>query len=760
MRLKSLTIKNWCQHRSQQIEFSPGLTALIGNNGSGKSNLLGAVYWLLTGDNPNEGKLEENFCQLAGPEEEANGRLLLEHPSGEIEIQRFLRPATAKALLRINGEKVIRGERAVTTKVMELFGVDPKMLRRFVIVAQSDIFGFLAEDPAERSKAFQKLFDTSKSEKIYAELGKAAGDISLADLSGQLQADTDLVTQWQQRVGGLVATLSTTPTVENLQQLDRDWRAQLQRVTQALSLLNGRGVCMTQYAVQSRVREQYLQTAAASSAQLKTLENSLHLGQLQADEARAALAGWQTYQQLRQAREAVVNQQTRLLQSLQRLQDPVPPTYAAEPVKPAVREVDQLDPRQLQLESHQLQVELTRHRNLLEQFVGTGLANCPVCHTPTANLEPVLASARVAVPRLEQQLSQNARLLQEIEQAAAAKAAYEAAYARWQDVTRATQGGYEQALQHVQAQRAEVQEQLRRVELQLSEMPEPQLAVGSLDAAQQVLATMAQYEQAIRDLRPVAEDQQRAVVRVDAELAALQTQLANFDQELTGLVEDYQQRVFLPELLSQQLGGDMATAQTRLTEVQQLLGTRHQLEGQLTQARASLAAAEQRLAATKQAASDLAPKRAWLERLEAYRSVFHHSGMPRFVAQENLQNLQLALNEVLGVFDTDFRVTADEGLSFTAHFMDGRQQPARRLSGGQKVVLALAFRVAVNSIFASSAGLLALDEPTAWLDEHHIRSFGPVLERLRALSTSRGLQCVFVTHERGLGPLFDKVVQL
>src|SRR5690606_10312925 len=109
-------------------------------------------------------------------------------------------------------------------------------------------------------------------------------------------------------------------------------------------------------------------------------------------------------------------------------------------------------------------------------------------------------------------------------------------------------------------------------------------------------------------------------------------------------------------------------------------------------------------------------------------------------------------------FDADFRVEATDGASFTGHFVDGRIQRGERFSVGQRVMLATAFRVAVNFVYAE-LGFLALDEPTAFLDADYIRAFEPVLERLRSLSRSRGWQCVLVTHERELAPLFDSVVQ-
>jgi ABC-type nitrate/sulfonate/bicarbonate transport system ATPase subunit len=95
----------------------------------------------------------------------------------------------------------------------------------------------------------------------------------------------------------------------------------------------------------------------------------------------------------------------------------------------------------------------------------------------------------------------------------------------------------------------------------------------------------------------------------------------------------------------------------------------------------------------------------------------------------------------------------DDTLAFVADFGDGRQHPALRLSGGQKVVLALAFRVAVLGQLAAGVGLLCLDEPTAGLSRQSLTCVEVALDRLRALSSSTGLQVILVTHEPRAGPL-------
>jgi DNA repair protein SbcC/Rad50 len=49
MRLISLSLENFRQHKSTQIHFPTGLVGILGENGSGKTTILEAIAWALYG---------------------------------------------------------------------------------------------------------------------------------------------------------------------------------------------------------------------------------------------------------------------------------------------------------------------------------------------------------------------------------------------------------------------------------------------------------------------------------------------------------------------------------------------------------------------------------------------------------------------------------------------------------------------------------------------------------------------------------------
>ena len=149
-----------------------------------------------------------------------------------------------------------------------------------------------------------------------------------------------------------------------------------------------------------------------------------------------------------------------------------------------------------------------------------------------------------------------------------------------------------------------------------------------------------------------------------------------------------------------------------------------------------------------------------MRHLEDVRGVLHRDVLPKMAALNYLELMQTEINDMLLRFDSPFLVEATEDLSFTANFKDGRKIPAARLSGGEKVLLALAFRVVVNDVFAKDLGVLILDEPTAGLDEGNLSCIRIAVDKLKELSASRGLQVIMITHERELHNMFDNVIEI
>lgn len=150
-----------------------------------------------------------------------------------------------------------------------------------------------------------------------------------------------------------------------------------------------------------------------------------------------------------------------------------------------------------------------------------------------------------------------------------------------------------------------------------------------------------------------------------------------------------------------------------------------------------------------------------VRKLRLLQTVLHNNAAPRDVSYVHLRKLTEVINRTLEPFESPFVVEAQEDLSFLARFSDGvRVQHHQRLSVGQRAVLAICARIALNSRFVGQLGVLALDEPTADLDEHNQEALPVALVKLKELCRARNLQIFFVTHAERLVDLFDQVVEV
>ncbi len=117
------------------------------------------------------------------------------------------------------------------------------------------------------------------------------------------------------------------------------------------------------------------------------------------------------------------------------------------------------------------------------------------------------------------------------------------------------------------------------------------------------------------------------------------------------------------------------------------------------------------------------------------------------------------INERLDRFGASFTVRVDDQAAFTATTADG-DVSAARLSGGQKMILALAFRLSVLAEYGGDLGFLCLDEPTVGLDEANRSGLSRYLAEVGRWAAAGDSQLIIVTHDPHLAAAADTVVRL
>lgn len=709
MRILELRLENVCQHENLAAEFSPGLNAVIGSNGSGKSNVLKAIYASLTNDfSRNPGEKADNIRQAAGPREASRAVLRFSHAGAEYSILRSLRPA--KQELTVPGETVLTKDRDVNDRIAKILNTSPDVLDSYVFVDQWRMFDFLDATPAVRAKAFARLFGTYSAEEAWKAVGDYVSKNQPVQAGAELDslgAEKDLLQQSVSEVESKLKQYDDLP--ERPPATDPDRQA-LESARRRRDLEQEEGNIRREASVLLARTGGLKAELSEFETDLRSLEAAESGVQGDADQARAALAHWRNYNTVRKARERVANrlEKTRL--------------EAATKSKPAPYGlyVSDIDPANDRLD--ETQKELARAKRFLLSFdPKTGRYECPECHTPVDNLKDRIEEAKRYVAEKQPEADE---LLRHV----TASRAYDrllGEYTRW----------------HV-----DWANRMSELEKELAGLQDVAVPQATEEELRRVVVTHDEMRQTLRDL-------QRTVGEISREVESLEGRSAELDRRLAAVVAEKNALAVISPEGEEQVRRRADDRVRRYQERAALRGTRQSQVRQLQDVDKRIAEAER-----KKADSELSRRRA--DHFSQVRDILHRDALPRAVARHHLRRLESQTNEFLSLFDAPFRVRTDDDLSFRAMFQDGGDRPAGRLSGGQKVVLALAFRLSVNSAFAGEVGLLCLDEPTVGLDEHNLSCLEPALNRLRDLSRSRGLQVIMVTHERSLAHLFDKVIDL
>lgn len=142
--------------------------------------------------------------------------------------------------------------------------------------------------------------------------------------------------------------------------------------------------------------------------------------------------------------------------------------------------------------------------------------------------------------------------------------------------------------------------------------------------------------------------------------------------------------------------------------------------------------------------------------LEALRMLFDKDGpLARAMTAALRARLQAEVNDILEMLERDFRVEIGEGFSISVRRGLG-SLGVESLSGGEKTMLALAFRLALARVLRVSANTIILDEPTEFLDENARRK---MFEIIRA-TTSMVDQMIVVTHDTEVEEMADSIIRI
>ncbi len=158
MRLVSVSIKNFRQHKQTHIEFYPGVTGIIGKNGSGKTTILEAMAWALYGKPAVRGHNDSLRSKAAEGNESVEVTLVFTLDPHTYSVTRRLDTSgKTHASLSVDGVNTQTGFMTVTKAIEKSLGMNYQAFFTSFFTAQKELEFMRGLDGRERATAISRM---------------------------------------------------------------------------------------------------------------------------------------------------------------------------------------------------------------------------------------------------------------------------------------------------------------------------------------------------------------------------------------------------------------------------------------------------------------------------------------------------------------------------------------------------------------------------------------------------------------------------
>jgi exonuclease SbcC len=714
MRLDSLWLKNFCHHRDLKLDFEIGVNGIIGPNGSGKSTIAQGLQFAALGESGNPGaKIDDLNWDAAAAGEGGSVECKFEKNGEPGTLKRVIQRASASLAWGSVKERSVSG---VNAEVLKLMGVSEKTLKDIVFVMQGRIERVLFDRPADRKKNFHALFGIDKAEDIRELLRKELSSLGVEPSDDRIeQLQKRLADEIDPQLKTLVAR--SKELASSVEGVSRDeyqsivtrhnevsqLQADVARVTAELNQLT---LSIAKLVQEKDDLKRLYDTSASDLAARKTNVDKLRERIAGADAAKKLHDAYEQMKADKQAAEAMAA-----------APNPTPPGTDQAAIDAADQ---QLIEARAELAPKQAFVKA------FENSAGTVTVTCPTC------LQLVERPAEKAA-QMRAELADQAAKISNVEQALV-KARQELR-------------DYERAYQHHRAQVTTAERTIAEINIKLANIITDDYTPDLAEAAELSRRTVSDYEAAVKEHDACGQRLQlvsQGLAGKEGQTQPLQQQLAALQAKIeqAPTEEDY---LFASDVIQRYDAASQTLAHVN-GQIQQL---QHHRATTLTELEQLQKKAEGAEAAKK-----------YQELCERARTLFHHDCLPQVATQQYLAGLNAHLNKYLQTFEVPFGCNISEDLSVMCTRPGVGEKPAERLSGGQKVMLGIAFRFAIYDMFAADLGFMVLDEPTNMLDEDHVSCVAEIMEAVRRHAHNTGMQLIVITHERELMNTFDHTIQL
>ena len=684
MELKKLVLRNFRSHKRFTAEFKNGVSAIIGENGTGKSSLVEAIIFLFTG----EGYGFKGELLTVG---EATGYVLghIDIEGKEAVLERHL--DSSKVSLKYDG--VVYKKSSEVAELWEsLFQIDKNIFKNVVVAQQGDIPLLFSGDNSTKEKIFQKIFmvpNTGKLRDLIWDkyIKTAPPEYPLTDeieLAGEIKALEDELNVCEQ---------SLTEIPENLDALR----------LQATNRINYLASCIQAGAQRKAIQDEITRLQAQKKIELDKLEKiSLKLGAINIIEVTELLG---------QLKANKPNHEKRLLlqEQLKSWDNKKELFSQEESVK-----LESLDNevRELQVKQSLVDIDLGNLNTQLTEYTKKGLlgqTNCPTCGGVLEDISQYLI-------HIQLKISQAQSLSQEYQK-------NRVALTNDLNVLKAKKNKADEYVKSTQELRNKLE------------------ALGACD-----------FDQGTYDLYTAVAAQYNKLQVEQDEAAKC---LSRFDRDI---LHNNMELIKLPEY--DKAKKDMFVEKDELDKLLQNYTVQADNKLQLLQKtavlRMSLELASAEIAKNKTLREKNMRRKNYVAVLQAIYDMFATAQFPRKLIQTYTDTVSAYLVENLRRFNFPYTVKVNG--SFGIDVFDEKERLLPSVSGGQEIMIGIALRLALHSMFGAAFPMLILDEGSVHLSQESKKSYFQIIQELKKASNLK--QIIIIDHDEELASVVDNTIKL
>lgn len=704
MWIKTAKLVNFRQHKNTSVEFGPHTNMIVGKVGAGKSNLMAAIKWCITGEFDKKIPHSVNINQLANDTERSFVMVeAIAEDGTPIFIERGLRPEYRK--MTILGKTYTKAS-DISSEIYKHIELDNKAISSLIFVGQDEFRDIVSLRHSEFMKKMETLFGVDDLIDIYDKLGSWISSSkskfyfintdfiesevnSLIEKENEIKAEIDKLkseNEWHENI------------VDDSANINFMFTAALHKISEAIKLfgdLNLKGILKSNNTDDCDFNK--------NSLELESLDKKLR--------------------ELNESRFSLLSLSEEVRNTIKRMNS------AKNLVKSSIDEInkyklctnDVKKPADYLEKDKRVDSVISICSDYLNMFI------------PKKGVEDVvsaISSSSVHDYRIES-------LELEIE-------------SKERFITSSTKSAIKDCLSEDTIPGLSLQEVLSKIDEIISnkklELDGIESRLSELD--REIKNTYAEYLSVREKLKSIKESEsiKNMVLDVVFIVDKLSNSGVNIDKTYKTLTE-------LKDILKK-----------KHSEFAEYVGKISDLNRRLSVISSNLASSKRIYDDSVRRNQFASKSLKFISLVEKARDIFGRGSIPTKIVRDYMDKIKIEINDSLSAMGSEFHIDimrdSESGIGFVAIFGDGRKIPLDMLSGGEKTIASFAFRIVINSLFAKKAGMLFIDEPTAGLPPNEIDKIRAAFDKIRDMAASRRMQIMMITHERSLGPLFDNIISL